>query len=276
MFKDGYRIFKGKDNYEPCSEIFKGQYMVRPGWYVKNHLDNYRIDFLGTMEAVKTHINSYKEIRKVSWDNLKKTQQNDSELNSIKDEKEKSNQKAKKYAIETATIMQLQDVQNNSMVTSIFSCLEGYLWKICKEMEICLDNKVMLKHLTRNDFLKNYYDYLTTVVDLDHEPLKEAFNKISRQKFIRNRIIHNSNTIIDSGEEKNIQNIKGIKFYKNVYENISFHIEDIFLFELIDDVINLMEIVFKELEKRIFANVWLEPQKNGIIIEPQYPKNTRK
>ena len=272
MFIDGFRVWKGKDNYKPCREIYKGLYMVRPAWYVKNHLDNIKSDVLASIDASKIMITKNEEISKDMWRKSFDKIENDAELQAMPKGKKRNILTNEKYSYDANVCNQLERVQNNSMVISIFSYLEWHLWQVCREMEICLETKVKLKHISKNEYLKNYMDYLENIADIDCRSIKKHFSKINNKKFIRNRIIHNLNTVVDSRESKKLEKIDGIKFHQGYYDDHHFYVQKEFLLKLLEEVKELFESIFEEIEKRIFSGIHIQPLPNNIILTPVPPE----
>lgn len=144
------------------------------------------------------------------------------------------------YGLEEQIILELNNVQNSSLIVYAFTIFENKLKMITDKIQN--DFKFIVVTKNCNSYTSKYWKILKCFSKLKVEKLDKYFTPIKCQMVIRNIIVHQNNTASEK-QFKTINKVKGLIFNEFEEQYFLVNIE----YEFIEQLIPKLEIFFREL-----------------------------
>lgn len=145
---------------------------------------------------------------------------------------------------------EIERLQRNSLIMSIFSFYEARLKFLCNMIEnaFALNIKLVDLNTHKGDLMK-YWTYLSKVYQLNTEELQPLFDPLNRQKKLRNIIAHYDGAV--SNKQKNeVPETPGISF-KQIEDLYYLQVEEhIYIEYLLKEIKSFFELLLKAIDNR--------------------------
>jgi hypothetical protein len=144
------------------------------------------------------------------------------------------------YGLEEQIILELNNVQNSSIIIYAFTIFENKLKMITDRIQNGFKFTVTTKN--RDSYTSEYWKILKCFSKLKVEKLEKYFTPLKCQTVIRNIIVHQNNIASDK-QFKSINKVKGLIFNEFEEQYFLVNIE----YEFVEQLITRLEIFFREL-----------------------------
>ena len=169
-----------------------------------------------------------------------------SELKNIEQELKLSYEMSNFYHEEIAINSSISTIRKSMLVT-IFTFFESNLLRISKLAEAEFKPKIKINDLSGNDYIHQYWIYLTKVIELDKTKYERYYTPIKQQKVIRNKISHHNGKLDNSASDK-LKNIITETEGLTVQDNYIMILDSKYLKNLLEKSRLFFEHLLKELD----------------------------